>query len=646
MRPLTWFAVAVILTVAGGVARADAPHAVSPGSPDRFARAGERCPTFSWSAVPQALAVHLVVFDATDETADPRLVVHVALPPAVSSWTPSLEQCLLPGRRYAWRVGAVDGEGEAVWSEPAWFEVEPPLAEVPSAWVEQLRERLSVTPPPTGATTGGSVATPRVPLPAATATAAAKTASLFSVGNGGAVTAGAVTADSFAGDGSALVNVDAVTLQGNAPSAFAPAVHLHDDRYFTQTQLATGGQATVHWQNLTGVPAGFADGIDNDTTYTAGYGLTLTKIKFSLAGADNTRPGHVVTTVDNTGDVGQYASLAVGTDGFALISYYDATNGDLKVAHCNDLACTSATITTLDSAGNVGRYCSLTIGADGLPLISYYDVTKGDLKVAHCSNPQCSTATISTVDVAVAGLSTSITIGADGLGLISYYDLFNRDLKVAHCGNTECSTATISTLDSTDDVGRFTSITIGGDGLGLISYYDVTNGNLKVAHCNDLACTSATTTTLDSPGDVGWYSSITTGADGLGYIAYYDATNGDLKAARCTNANCSSAWLGIVENVNDSGQHAAMAIGADGLPLIAYSYNDPGGGEVRVVHCRTPECWGRERVSLVLGNSGEVILVTIGADGLPVIGYSESGSNSLKVIHCSNSRCAPHLRPR
>ena len=33
---------------------------------------------------------------------------------------------------------------------------------------------------------------------------------------------------------------------------------------------------SVPWLGLTGVPAGFADGVDNDTTYTAGAGLTLT----------------------------------------------------------------------------------------------------------------------------------------------------------------------------------------------------------------------------------------------------------------------------------------------------------------------------------------------------------------------------------
>ena len=33
--------------------------------------------------------------------------------------------------------------------------------------------------------------------------------------------------------------------------------------------------------------------------------------------------------------------LAIGADGLGLISYFDTVNNDLKVAHCNNTACTS-----------------------------------------------------------------------------------------------------------------------------------------------------------------------------------------------------------------------------------------------------------------------------------------------------------------
>src|SRR6185295_13336376 len=117
-----------------------------------------------------------------------------------------------------------------------------------------------------------------------------------------------------------------------------------------------------------------------------GFGLTLS------VGADDTaleRPGFALTTLDGSGNVGQYSSVTIGTDGLALITYYDATNGDLKVAHCSNFVCDTVTLTTVDSAGIVGQYSSVTIGTDGLGLISYYDASNGDLKVAHCSDLFC-----------------------------------------------------------------------------------------------------------------------------------------------------------------------------------------------------------------------------------------------------------------
>lgn len=49
----------------------------------------------------------------------------------------------------------------------------------------------------------------------------------------------------------------------------------------------------------------------------------------------------------------------------------------------------SNTVTTVDSTGSVGSNTSITIGTDGLPVISYYDSTNYDLKVAKCANAFC-----------------------------------------------------------------------------------------------------------------------------------------------------------------------------------------------------------------------------------------------------------------
>jgi hypothetical protein len=293
---------------------------------------------------------------------------------------------------------------------------------------------------------------------------------------------GQVSAVNLAGDGALLTAVDAETLDGLDSTAFSATGHLHDGRYYTESELNTsGGGGAVHWLNLTNRPAGLDDG-DDDTTYTIGPGLVLEGGQIRLdAAAFSTK----ISTLDSTGAVGFHNSIAIGDDGLGLISYYDGNpNSDLKVAHCDNSDCSTASTYTLDSTGYVGEHTSIAIGDDGLGLISYRDASNGDLKVAHCDDTDCTTASTYTLDsTGDVGAFTSIAIGDDGLGLISYYDgAPNNDLKVAHCDDTDCSSATTYTLDSTGAVGRFTSIAIGDDGLGLISYQDGSNGDLKVEH--------------------------------------------------------------------------------------------------------------------------------------------------------------------
>ena len=345
---------------------------------------------------------------------------------------------------------------------------------------------------------------------------------------------GNVDAIALIGDGAQVTNVDAETLDGVDGAEFATdaeamgmvAVHAasadHDGRYFTESELSTSGTVdAVHWNNLGSVPSGFADGIDNDTQPSPGLGLIVDggQIRIDTA-AFLTR----LSIVEHAGDDGSDSSIAIGSDGLGLISYYSSSFHSLNVAHCIDIVCSDSVFSTLDSYGYSGVNSAIAIGADGLGLISYYEGLQNDLKVAHCSDLACTTATISTVDsVGDVGAQNSIAIGSDGLGLISYYNASSANLKVAHCNDLACASATTPTLDSTGDVGRFSDITIGADGLGLISYIDQDSRALKVARCADTVCSSATTAVIDGNVWAEGDTSIACGVDGLGLVSYQDS---------------------------------------------------------------------------------------------------------------------------
>jgi len=145
----------------------------------------------------------------------------------------------------------------------------------------------------------------------------------------------------------------------------------------------------------------------------------------------------VTTAVDTTDSVGVFTSIAIGNDSFPVISYWDSLDDNLKVAKCVNVSCTgTSTITAVDTAGIVGVYTSIAIGNDSFPVISYYDLTNEDLKVAKCVNVSCTgISTITSVDTAGdIGETTSIAIGNDGFPVISYHDLTNDNLKVFKAG--------------------------------------------------------------------------------------------------------------------------------------------------------------------------------------------------------------------
>jgi hypothetical protein len=370
-----------------------------------------------------------------------------------------------------------------------------------------------------------------------------------------------------------------------------------------------------------------------------------------------------LTTVDSVVNVRPRTAMAIGKDGLPVISYpvEDPVwhTEHLKVVHCGNASCSgNNTITTVDSSKGVGQSCDIAIGNDGLPVISYWDRTNLDLKVAHCGNAACTAGnTLTTVDSSGnLGYSTAITIGRDGLPVISYYDYTNHILKVVHCGKVDCSAGnTFSQVGSGlgGTVGE-TSIAIGGDGLPVIVYYD--SYDLKVVHCGNVTCSANnTTTTVPWIRAVGNDNAIAIGADGLPVISFYDEPNGDLLVMHCGNASCSSAsnsFSKVDEGIligewsshwhsEKVGLYSAITIGRDGLPVI--SYLDHTNGHLKVVHCGDVTCsYQNARTTVDYNDSvGWYSAIAIGNDGLPVISYFDLVNRTLKVAHCVNAKCSP-----
>lgn len=367
---------------------------------------------------------------------------------------------------------------------------------------------------------------------------------------------------------------------------------------------ALGTTNVVHIQNSTVIGA---DGLG----ITAFYEVAGNGNAFALAvtHCDDTECTATTThAIDTSGDVGRHPSIKIGSDGLPLISYIAyKTAGvavdDLLVAHCLDVTCSAATTTTIDAASNVNLGTSLTIGSDGLGTIAYFDsvgINQKTFKVAHCQNLACTTATTAIVD-SVTGkhnedrsLLAIATSPTTGLTYVAYNDggIFGS-LKMAMCYNAGCGTKQTYTVDYVPGIGTAVdlSVAIGRDGFPLVSYTFNNGGStaLAVGHCLNIYCSGLQRRIVDLSGKTGGYSSLAIGADGLPIISYQNETTQNLLVAHCANADCSAVSNGtLLDEFGNVGQYTSIAIGADGLPLITY-YDATNRG-LKVAHCADAAC--------------------------------------------------------
>ena len=366
-----------------------------------------------------------------------------------------------------------------------------------------------------------------------------------------------------------------------------------------------------------------------------------------IGGATLTAGAHAFITNQTGQNISEvYPDVVLDSNGYPIIAYYDVTNADLVLVHCNDKECKGGneTVNIVDNTNDTGYYPSIRLDGNGYPMIAYQYRTGLDLKYVHCNDVNCAggNETFSVIETTSStGYYPRMVLDGSNIPVIAYYYGSGADLKIVHCGNIDCSSGNvINSVDTGGTVGnnlRGTDLVLDTSGFPVMSYYDTTNTELKVAHCNDVNCAggdeSLTSPLATLAKSLGQYTAIELDGSGFPMIAYQNTTDTNLEFIHCDDVNCAgdeSASLIVVDTANS--MSPLMEKNNSGIPIIVASSNTT---YSRVYACANTNCSTSTATYLSLYNAytSNITGFTLDAsDNIYVVTYSRGRTGDYDVI--------------
>jgi hypothetical protein len=420
--------------------------------------------------------------------------------------------------------------------------------------------------------------------------------------------------------------------------------------------LRSNVSAAAPWSGLTGVPAGFGDGIDDDS------GGTVTSIATGagLTGGPITDSG-TVAIADGGVTMPMVATGAVGSAQLANDSVVSAHIVDATIV-ASDLAVDSVTAAQLasdavDTAAIIDANVTapkIAAGAVGAAQIDAAQVQRrvtttcptdqfirsiAESGAATCGPivppppPPPTQGQNSITSFSQAGILSEIAIGSNGLPIVAFTGS-DRRANVAHCQNAACTSRVVTAMPFIlASRAKKIPLIVLPDGRAALA------AGQQIAFC-ELASTCGIPS-LRTHNDVYDAVDMVIGDDGFPIVAGVTQA-GELQTLKCNDPTCMSR----IKVVHDANAHFAdggeLSIATfPGLPPVI-AYRASGGGPAQVFRCATTSCAAATSTISTYSDGagvGQQPAVALPADGLPVIAHYDAQNFDLMVTRCGTSDC-------